>query len=113
MNPNKHCFLFFNVADISDLESKVDYIIDSLNNICDTLEKVSVDSAATTADTYHCCYNKNLGKMNCLRNSVIDLITDQSQKISQTQTARCGRCSTGETGDPSSCDNYLGGYCDA
>ena len=95
------------------IETKVENLLDSLNNICDTLEFVSKEvSAGTTNDIYHCCYNKDIGKMNCLRNSVQMFITDQSLRISQDVEGRCGRCSTGETGDPTSCANYLGGYCD-
>ena len=88
-------------------------ILDSLNNICDAIEQASASGAASTDEINHCCLNKDTGKMNCLQNRVIDITTDQSGKISNTLTARCGRCSTGTGGDPQSCDDYLGGYCDA
>jgi len=104
-------------TDISDLEEKVEHILGSLNNICNLLEQVSKDSATSTNDIQHCCINKDLGKMNCARNSFIVggvFAGTGGIEISNTLAGVCGRCSTGENGDPNNCDtDYTGGYCDA
>jgi len=105
------------ITDISDLEEKVEHILGSLNNICNLLEQVSKDSATSTNDIQHCCINKDLGKMNCARNSFIVggvFAGTGGIEISNTLAGVCGRCSTGENGDPNNCDtDYTGGYCDA
>ena len=90
-------------------------VLDSLNNICDTIEKSSADSASNTNDISHCCINKNTGKMNCVRNAFIvggALAGTGGVAISNTVAGRCARCSTGENGDPAMCSSYTGGYCD-
>jgi len=100
------------ITDVSDLEEKVEHILGSLENMCDAIEQSSADSAADDDETFHCCYNKNIGKMNCQRKKIIDLSMG-SLMISTAIKGRCGRCSTGENGDPMECDDYTGGYCDA
>ena len=60
---------------------------------------------------------KDLGKMNCERNSLLlggSIAGANGIPISNAVEGRCGRCSTGESGDPAgTCDTYTGGYCDA
>jgi len=105
------------ITDVSDLEEKVEHILGSLNNICNLLEFVSkTASAASPNDIFHCCLNKDLGKMNCERNSLLlggSIAGANGIPISNMMEGICGRCSTGENGDPQNCDDYTGGYCDA
>ena len=95
----------------------MEHILGSLNNICNLLEFVSkTASAASPNDIFHCCLNKDLGKMNCERNSLLlggSIAGANGIPISNTMEGICGRCSTGENGDPQNCDDYTGGYCDA
>ena len=110
-------FLIFHAATVSDLETKVDNLMGAQTNICDAIEVISqrVEETAIGGSSngnyqYHCCVNANNGKMNCQRKQLLDVLT--AIEISTTVVGTCGRCSTGQSGDPSSCSSYSSGYCD-
>ena len=92
-------------------------VLGALTNICDSIEvisnRVEVNAIGGTSNgnyQYHCCVNVNNGKMNCQRKQILDTLTTIG--ISTTVVGTCGRCSSGTSGDPSSCSTYTSGYCD-
>ena len=129
---NSYSIIF--IADlITDLETKVNNLMESQSDFCDAFEKISQDLQAhialegvagqagghttgTASDTLnsddqmHCCVNSSNGKMICERKMSLDLFG--TTWFSYTEPRQCDRCSTGTANDPNTCDTYSTDYPD-
>ena len=124
---NLYSFIFFTEL-ISDLEVKVQNVINSQADFCDAFEQISQDlqahialegiagqvgghtvgtasDAVNSDDQMHCCVNNSNGKMYCASKSRLDLF-NVLKWYSYTEPRLCDRCSTGTATDPNSCDTY-------
>ena len=124
---NSYSIIF--IADlITDLETKVNNLMESQSDFCDAFEKISQDLQAHIAlegvagvagghtigtpsdtinndDQMHCCVNSSNGKLRCDRKSSLDLFS-LNMWYSYAEPRGCDRCSTGTSTDPDTCDNY-------
>ena len=124
---NFYSFIFI-TALISDLEIRVNNLMESQSDFCNAFEQISQDLQAHIAlegvagvagghttgtasdvlnsdDQMHCCVNSSNGKMYCERKSQLDLF-NSLKWFSYEEPRICDRCSTGTANDPNSCDTY-------
>ena len=85
------------------METQVLNVQKSQSDFCDAFESISNDINA--ANPYHCCVNSSNGKMRCDRKTTLDTFAF-AKWYSYSETGVCDRCSTGTSGEPTSCDNY-------